>query len=99
MGHWIFSDILKSKKFTNKERLKFIELIEESRRRLLNIANNLIEISKVESEITEVFLSLYNINEQLDYIYASFKSDVEKQGMQIFLIKGLSFKNAFLISD
>jgi len=94
-----FSDLLKSKKFTNKDRLKFIELIEESRKRLLNIANNLIEISKIESGITEVALSIYNINEQLDYIYSSFNPEVEKQGMHIFLTKGLSFSNAYLKSD
>jgi signal transduction histidine kinase len=94
-----FSDLLKSKKFKNKERLKFIELIEESRKRLLNIANNLTEISKIESGITELSLSTYNINEQLGYIYSSFKPEVEKQGMHFFLTTGLSFNNAYLKSD
>jgi signal transduction histidine kinase len=94
-----FSDLLKKENLTHEERREFIERIEKSRRRLLNIAHNMTEISKIESGITEVDSSLYNINEQLDYIYNFFKPEVKKQGMQFFLSLGLPFESAYIKSD
>jgi signal transduction histidine kinase len=94
-----FLDLLKSESLTQEERQDLIVKIEKSRRRLINIAHNMTEISKIESGITEVASTLYNINEQLDYIYQFFKQDIEKLGMHFFLSLGVPFDRAYIKSD
>ena len=94
-----FSDLLKSEDITEEERPKFIEMIEQSGKRLLNIINNLIEISKIESGVTEVVCSTFNLNEKLDYIYTFFKTEIKKLGLELVFQNGLPFEAATIVSD
>ena len=74
-------------------------MIEKGGVRLLNIINNLIEISKIESGLSKVFVSSCNVNEQIEYIYTFFKPEVESKGMQISFQNSLPGKEAFINTD
>lgn len=82
-----FADLLKKPFITGEEQQMYINVIEKSGSRMLNIINDLIDISKVESGQMEVLISETNINEQIEYIYKFFKPEVERKKMQ------LSYKN------
>jgi CheY-like chemotaxis protein len=74
-------------------------MIEKSGDRLLNIINDIISISQVESGQMEISISETNINEQIDYIYSTFHSETEKKGILLSYKKGLPNKEVFLKTD
>lgn len=94
-----FADLLKNHTLTGEEQIKYLSIIESSGVRMLNIINDLIDISKVESGQMEISISETNINEQIQYVYTFFKPDVEKKGMKLFFHNSLSSKEAVINTD
>ncbi|MFT5754000.1 MAG: PAS domain S-box-containing protein [Flavobacterium sp.] len=84
-----FSELLKEPSITGVEQRKYLEIIEISRNRMLNIINNIVDISKIEAGSVEMTISETNINDQIEYAYTFFKPEAEKKGIQ--LIKNSSF--------
>lgn len=66
---------------------------------MLNIINNIVDISKIEAGLMDVNIKESNINEQIDYIYTFFKPEVEAKNMWLFHKKGLQAKEAFIMTD
>ena len=83
-----FAELLKEPKLTGEEQAEYIEIIEKSGMRMLNIINDVVDISKIESGQMTLNIRESNINEQLEYIYTFFKPEVDAKEMQ------LSFKNS-----
>ena len=83
-----FAELLKDSRLSGEEKQEYISIIDKSGARMLNIINDIVDISKIESGQMKVTIGDSNINEQIEYIYTFFKPEVEQKGMQ------LSFKNA-----
>lgn len=94
-----FTDLLKEPKLTGEEQKKYIRIIEKSGNRMLNVINDIMSISKVESGETEILISESNINEQTRYIFNFFKPEMEKKGLQFILKNGLPDIEAFIKTD
>ncbi|MDP8219293.1 MAG: ATP-binding protein, partial [Candidatus Theseobacter exili] len=94
-----FTRLLKEQKLTGTEQEEYISIIEESGVRLLNIINDIIDISKIESEQMKVSISEVNVNEKIKYIYTFFKPEVEKKGIQLSFKNGLPAKEAIIKTD
>lgn len=94
-----FAELLKEPDLTGEDQINYITMIEEGGKRMLNIINNLIDISKLESGITKISISETDINTQLEYIYSFFKPEVEKKGMQLFVKTSLHEKDAVIKTD
>jgi PAS domain S-box-containing protein len=84
-----FSELLKEPSITGVEQRKYLEIIEKSGNRMLNIINNIVDISKIEAGSVELTISETNINDQIEYAYTFFKPEADKKGIQ--LIKNSSF--------
>uniref|UniRef100_UPI0030EFA2B7 ATP-binding protein n=1 Tax=uncultured Flavobacterium sp. TaxID=165435 RepID=UPI0030EFA2B7 len=84
-----FAELLKEPNLSGSKQQEYINLIEESGERLLNIINDIISISKIESGVMEMYKQLSNINEQVEYVYNFFLPEVESKGIK------LSFHNSF----
>ena len=72
-----FADLLKNPNLTCEKQQQYIQIIEKSGARMLNIINDIVSISKIEAGLTKVNLSDSNINEQIEYIYTFFKPEIE----------------------
>lgn len=94
-----FAGLLKEPNLDSDEQSNYITMIEEGGERMLNIINNLIDISKLESGMMKVDISETNINTQLDYVYSFFKPEVEDKGMQLILNNCLKEKDASIFTD
>jgi len=94
-----FAGLLKEPDLTGEEQKKYISIIEKSGARMLNIINDIINISKVESGQMEIFVSETGINEQIEYIFTFFKVEVEQKGLQIFYKNQLPAKEAIIKTD
>jgi len=78
-----FTNLLKDNHFSEEDQANYIEIIEKSGERLLNIINDLISISKVEAGQMEVFVSKTNLKEVLDYILTFFKPETDSKGLYL----------------
>ena len=94
-----FAELLKEPRLTGEEQQEYIDIIEKSGHRMLNIINDIISISKVESGLMEVNISATNVNEQLKYIYTFFRPETEKKGVRLLLNNDLSDKEAIIQTD
>jgi len=66
---------------------------------MLNIINDIISISKVESGQMEVSLSETNINEQIEYLCTFFKPEAAQKGLSLSFGHSLPLKEAVLTTD
>ncbi len=94
-----FAELLKQPNLSGKEQQKYLEIIETSGARLLNIVNNIVDISKIESGIIEIVNKVTNVNEQLEFVATFFAPEIEKKGLQLVYVKSLPKNNAFIKAD
>jgi PAS domain S-box-containing protein len=80
-----FTSLLKNHNLNSDDRNSYISIIEKSGERLLNIINDIINISKIEAGYTEINLSPTNLNEQLKYIYNLFKLEAEEKNIKLII--------------
>ncbi len=94
-----FAELLKEPQLSGEEQQKYIKIIEKSGARMLNIINDIVSISKIESGQIEVYNSEVNINEQLEFTFNFFKLEADKKGLLLNLKYNLPTKEAIIRSD
>ncbi len=94
-----FARLLQEPKLSGEEQQEYIRIIANSGVRMLNIINDIIDISKIESGQMKVGVQESNINEQIEYIYTFFKPEVERKGLQFSLRNSLSSKESIIKTD
>jgi len=94
-----FAELLKEPKLTGEEQQKYIHIIEKSGERMLNIINDIINISKVEAGQMEISFTETNINEQIEDIYTFFQPEIEKKGVQFSFKNSLPSKRSIIKTD
>jgi CheY-like chemotaxis protein len=94
-----FANLLKEKDLTIEDQQEYIDIIKDSGTRMLNIINDIIDISKIESGMMEVNINETNINDQIEYIYTFFKPEVRNKGMHLLYNIDLPSKEANIKTD
>jgi PAS domain S-box-containing protein len=94
-----FAELLKTPGLSGEEQQQYIKIIEKSGARMLNIINDIVDISKIEAGLMKVDIRDSNINEQIEYIFTFFKPEVEAKGMKISFRNSLPAKEAIIKTD
>ena len=94
-----FAELLKEPDLTGEEQQSYIAIIEQSGARMLNIINDIISISKIESGLMKVNIQKSNINDQIEFIYTFFKPEVERKGMRFSCKRTLSSTESIIHTD
>jgi len=94
-----FSELLKNPELTGDQQQEYLGIIEKSGVRMLNIINDIVDISKIEAGLVKLKISESNINEQIEYIYTFFKPDVEANGMILSFRNSLPVKESVIFTD
>jgi CheY-like chemotaxis protein len=94
-----FADLLKSPDLTGDEQSQYIHIIKKSGDRMLNIINDIVDISKIESGQMKVSVSETKINEQTEFIYTFFKPEADIKGIQLKSTNGLPDEEAIINTD
>ncbi|MCO5250434.1 MAG: PAS domain S-box protein [Candidatus Kapabacteria bacterium] len=94
-----FAGLLKKPNLSGKEQMEFVEIIEKSGIRMLNIINDIVDISKIEAGLMEIRLAKTNINECLKEIYRFFKPEIESKGMKCDLFNSIEKQDAIIKTD
>jgi len=94
-----FAGLLKAPNLSGTDQQKFIGIIEKSGARMLNIINDIIDISKIEAGLMKLELQESNVNEKIEYIYTFFKPEVEAKGMKLSFSTPLADKDVTITTD
>lgn len=94
-----FSALLKEPNLSGELQKEYINIIEKSGLRMLNIINDIVDISKIESGLMKVNIILSNVNDHIDYICNFFRPEVESKGMNLILKNRLPDHLAYLLTD
>ena len=93
-----FSDLLKDKKTSDIERTEYLELIGKSSEQLLNIVNEVLDISLIETGNTSVAKKRVNLNNLINEIYSLYEPLI-KGDISFSSVKGLSDPLSLILTD
>ncbi len=94
-----FTELLKEPDLFDDQRMYYISIIEKSGARLLNIINDIIDISKIESGLMKVKNSEINVNEYLDQIFTFFNPEARTKNIKLICKPGIPNEEVFLKTD
>jgi PAS domain S-box-containing protein len=82
-----FAQLLKEPDLSNSEYDEYLELINKSGKRMLNLINDIVDISKIEAGLMNIDFSNVDINDKMNYIFSFFKPEAEAKGLELKLNK------------
>lgn len=94
-----FAELLKEPQLEEGEHLQYVDVIERSGKRMLNIINDLIDISKIEAQQMEVLLQDTAINEQIKYLKTFFKPEALRKNLQLSTYTPLNKEDSRIHTD
>jgi signal transduction histidine kinase/ligand-binding sensor protein len=94
-----FADLLKEPNLSGAEQQEYINIIEKSGARMLNIINEIVDISKIEAGLMNVEMKVSNINERIDFIHTFFKPETEAKGLNFSIKNRVRSDEAMVQTD
>jgi signal transduction histidine kinase len=94
-----FTELLKDGSVSKETNDFYLDMIEQSGERMMNIINDLIEISKIETGQTSLYISQFNIDTVLLELQMFYKKIAEEKGVELRLGQIDSAKDVSLTSD
>ena len=94
-----FAELLKASDLTGEEQQDYIRMIEKSGARMLNIINDIVCISRIESGLMDISISKTNINERIEYLYRFFKPEIIEKEIQLRYKNPLPDDHAIISTD
>ncbi len=94
-----FAQLLKKPGLAGEKQQEYIEIIKVSSDRMLNIINDIVDISKIEAGINDINITESDINEQTDFIYSFFKPQAQIKGLAFSCKNGLPSNEAVISTD
>ena len=94
-----FASLLKEPQIDVQDKGRYIEIIERSGERMLNIINDLVDISKIEAGQMEILIEDSNVNDHIEYLYNFFKPEAKQKGLGFSSFTDLTYENAYILTD
>jgi len=94
-----FAELLKEPDLTGDQQIKFIDIIQKGGARMLNIINDIVDISKIESNLVKMSTSETDINKSIEYIHAFFKLEAQQKEIKLDYTAPLPTGEANVIID
>jgi PAS domain S-box-containing protein len=94
-----FIALLKEPKLTGDEQQQYLSIIEQSGNRMLNIINNIVSISKIESGQINLFYKETSIKSQMESLYHDFKIEAEQKNIKLKINNTLSEMDNLIRTD
>ncbi|HSV88335.1 MAG TPA: PAS domain S-box protein [Bacteroidales bacterium] len=94
-----FAELLKTPGLRGEDLREYIDVIHKSGTRMLNVINNIVDISKIEAGLMQVQIKKTNLNKLFEYILAFFKPEAEAKGLKFYLKNTLPDQSAIINTD
>jgi signal transduction histidine kinase len=94
-----FAGLLKESDLTSEQQQEYIRIIEKSGARMLNIINDIIDISRIESGEIKISISSYDIKKQFEHLFEFFINEAKQKGLQLIYNHTLSLTKTQIKTD
>lgn len=94
-----FAELLKEPQLEEGELEQYVAVIERSGKRMLNIINDLIDISKIEAQQMEIQLSETFINDQIKYLHKFFTPEANGKNIDLIIHTPLKKEESRVLTD
>lgn len=94
-----FTQLLKFSEIDSKQQHEYLEIIEKSGARMLNIINDIVDISKIEAGLIVARTAPTNINEQLRHVFSFFRPQALERNLDFSYSTTLSDIDAWVETD
>ena len=94
-----FSELLKEPHLTGEEQAEYVDLIQQSGRRMLNLINDLIDISRIEAGETKLQITPTPVNKVLRDLHVFFMPAISQKKLQLRSTPGLSDAESIIETD
>jgi len=94
-----FAGLLKEPGISGQKQQKYIKIIEKSGERMLNIINDIIDISKIESGTMKMYINETDINEKIENLYHFFKPEAKAKNIQFSVEQTLPNNETIVKTD
>lgn len=94
-----FLEILREPQLSGDEREKYFEIVNRSARRLLSSINNILEISKIETNTMSLQISEVNTEDMLNYFYGFFSPMAQDKGLDLICKPSVTGTESIILTD
>ena len=94
-----FASLLKEQVLSGEQQQNYIRIIENSGQRMLNLINQIMDISKIESGQMKVAVSEVNLNRKMEELYTFFLPQAEKKGLTFSYANSVPDTASVIITD
>jgi CheY-like chemotaxis protein len=94
-----FAELLKTPELAHDIQERYIHIIEESGKRMLNIINDIVDISKIEAGQMIIHLEETNVNQLLRDLLVFFTPEAHSKGLKLSVSMNLSDEKSIVQTD
>lgn len=94
-----FAQLLREPHVEEEKRELFLKIIDESGHRMLNLINDIIDISQIESGQVQVVIKEVNVNDLFDSLLSAFTPEARREEIHLSLRKTLPHSHAIIRTD
>ena len=94
-----FSDLLSNSQLSDKERNEYIKVIQQSGKNLLEIIDDLVEMSKIDSQLIKPNLQPFDLDDFIQQIFLSYEKLYSNEKVAFKLVKTEKSIKKQIISD
>jgi len=94
-----FAELLNKPDLKGEKQQEYIRLIQQSGKRMLNIINELIDISKIEAGQLDVKLENTDLEDLLRNLYLFYTPEAKKRGLSLLLSSSLEGEEKQIVTD
>lgn len=94
-----FAELLKNPKINQNRRKQYVDVIEQSGNRMLNIINDLIDISRIETGQVEIMEENIPVGPVLENLYIFFKPEAQKRKLDLSYSSDLKKNEEIIRTD
>ena len=78
-----FAELLKKPDLSGDQQNEYIKIIQKGGARMLNIINDIVDISRIESNLVKLSTSKMDINKSIEYIHAFFRLEADQKQIKL----------------
>jgi signal transduction histidine kinase len=94
-----FANLLSDPGLDGNDQQLYLSIIKKSGARMLNIINNLVDISRIEAGVMEVCLSKVNIHDQVEQVYQLLQPEAVSKGLDFNFFNDLPDHSRLISTD
>ncbi|MDG5800750.1 response regulator [Marinilabiliaceae bacterium ANBcel2] len=94
-----FLELLKNPKLNREQQKKYIDVVNQSGQRLLETINDIIEISKIESNQIDVSNEKVDLSKVMQYHYDFFQQQTKEKNLSFYIEKQIDKNSSIVYTD